>query len=177
MLATRVLIDSLTHADAKCENQSLVFHSMTQPIRQPSIVYSIYQIPCVYLGCKFSGSYHRLPTLSRTFIAEYICLTKNKIWVFHPGRDLPHLTSPKHTKFIIIILCIHESILDVVPISELTTHSPRIVNNQYHVPTPDSTRCNRAYEMKSCHCMLCHATCNIYKFRIIIFPTYNFHSS
>ena len=25
--------------------------------------------------------------------------------------------------------------------------------------------------------MLCHATCNIYKFRIIIFPTYNFHSS
>ena len=25
--------------------------------------------------------------------------------------------------------------------------------------------------------MLCHATCNICKFRIIIFPTYNFHSS
>ena len=25
--------------------------------------------------------------------------------------------------------------------------------------------------------MLCHATCNIYKFRIIIFLTYNFHSS
>ena len=26
-----------------------------------------------------------LPTLSRTFVAGYICLTKNKIWVFHPG--------------------------------------------------------------------------------------------
>ena len=28
---------------------------------------------------------HRLPTLSRTFIAGSICLTKNKILVFHPG--------------------------------------------------------------------------------------------
>ena len=27
----------------------------------------------------------RLPTLSRTFIVGYICLTKNKIWVFFPG--------------------------------------------------------------------------------------------
>ena len=62
-------------------------------------------------------------------------------------------------------------------ISELTTHSPRMVNNQHHAHTPDSTRCDSAYEMQSCHFMLCHATCNIYKFRIIIFSIYNFHSS
>ena len=68
-------------------------------------------------------------------------------------------------------------------ISELTTHSPRMVNNQHNAYTPDSTRCDRPYEMQSCHFMLCHATCtiratcNIYKFWIIIFPIYNFHSS
>ena len=50
-----------------------------------------------------------LPTLSRTFIIGYICLTKNKIWVFHPGGDLRYLASPKHTKFIFIILCTRES--------------------------------------------------------------------
>ena len=25
------------------------------------------------------------------------CLTVNKIWVFHPGGDLPHLAMPKRT--------------------------------------------------------------------------------
>ena len=67
-----------------------------------------------------------LPTLSRTFIVGSICLTKNRIWVFHPGGggggggDLPHLASPKYMKFIIIILCTRESqFLDVVSFMSL----------------------------------------------------------
>ena len=54
-----------------------------------------------------TAGFTHLPRLSRNFIVGYICLTKNKIWVFHPGwgggggggggGDLPHLTSPKHT--------------------------------------------------------------------------------
>ena len=55
-----------------------------------------------------------LLTLSRTFIPGYICLTKNKIWVFHPcvcvcvggggggggGEDLLYLASPNTRIFI-----------------------------------------------------------------------------
>ena len=68
------------------------------------------------------------------------------------------------------------------PIFELTTHSPRIVNNHYHAHTLDSTRCYCAYEMQLCHFMpyyvtcIMRATCNISKSWIIIFSTYNFHS-
>ena len=101
-----------------------------------------YQIPCVSVGGEFPGShlgFARLLTLSRTYIAGHICLIENKIWVFHPrggggggGVDLPHLASPKHTKFIIIILCIRDLYLLLFyttvslnfghcPISELTT--------------------------------------------------------
>ena len=32
-----------------------------------------------------TAGFVRILTLSRTFITGYICLTKNKIWVFHPG--------------------------------------------------------------------------------------------
>ena len=128
-----------------------------------------------------TAGFARLPTLSQTFIIGYICLTKNKIWVFHPGGEggiCPILLHP-NTRDLVLLLFYTIVSLDFgrCPISELTTHSLRMVNNQHHAHTPDSMRCDCAYEMQSCHFMLCHATCNIYKFRIIIFPTYNFHSS
>ena len=136
-----------------------------------------------------TAGFARLPTVSRTFIAGYIRLTKNKIWVFHPGGGggggiYPILLHP-HTRDLVLLLFYTTVSLDFgrCPISELTTHSPRMVNNQYHAHTPDSTLCGRAYEMQSCNFMQCHgtctirATCNIYKFRIIICPTYNFHLS
>ena len=56
-----------------------------------------------------TAAFARLSILSRTFISGYICLTKNKIWVFHPGGgggggggggDLPHLASPNTRIFI-----------------------------------------------------------------------------
>ena len=67
MPITRVLIDSLTHADAKCENQPLVFHLMTYPIGQPSNVYSNLSNPMYFHGSKFPGSHRRLHTYSDTF--------------------------------------------------------------------------------------------------------------
>ena len=121
----------------------------------------------------------RLSTLSRTYIAERICLTDNKIWVFHNGGKSAPSCFTQNTRDLILLLFYTTVSLDFgrCPISELTTHSLRIVNNQHHAHIPDSTRCDRAYEMQSCHFILCHAICNIYKFRIIIFPTYKFHSS
>ena len=57
---------------------------------------------CVFLWvANFQGltvGFARLLRLFQTFIVGYICLTKNKIWVFHLWKgDLPHLASPKHT--------------------------------------------------------------------------------
>ena len=43
------------------------------------------------------ASFARLLTLSQTFIVRYICLTKNKIWVFHPeGRFAPSCFMQTH---------------------------------------------------------------------------------
>ena len=124
-----------------------------------------------------------LSTLSQTFITGSICLTKNKIWVFHHrGQSVPTY-STQNTLDLLSLLFYTTVSLDFghCPISELTTHSLRMVNNSTMHPHP--TRCDRAYEMQSCYFMLCHATCtiratcNIYKFWIIIFPIYNLHSS
>ena len=129
-----------------------------------------------------TAGFARLPTFSRTFIAGYICLTKNKIWVFHPGGICPILLHPNTCDLLLLLFYTTVSLdFGRYPISELTTHSPRMGNDQYHAHTPDLKRCDRVYEMQSCHFMLCHATCtiraicNIYKFWIIILPTYNFH--
>ena len=125
-----------------------------------------------------TAGFARLLTLSRTFIAGHICLTENKIWVFHPGGgSAPILLYPNTPNLLLLFYAPVSLNLDIIPISKLTTHSPRMVNNQYHAPTPDLTRCDCAIEMQSFHVMLCHATCNIYKFWIFIFPAYNFYSS
>ena len=141
------------------------------------------------MGGKFprlTTGFVRLPTLSRTYIAGRICLTKNKIWFFHywggggggEGGICPIFLQPNRRDLVLLLFYTTVSLdFGRCPIFELTTHSPRMVNNQHRAHTPDSTRCNRAYEMQSCQLMRCHATCNIHKFRIIIFPTYNFHLS
>ena len=103
-------------------------------------------------------------------------------WVFHPRGDLPHLAPPN--THIFFSSCYATVSFDFVrcPIFELTTHSPRMVNNHYHTHTPDSTRCYHAYEMQICHFMSYYVTCimratfNISKSWIILFSTCNFHS-
>ena len=126
----------------------------------------------------------RLPKLSRTYIAGHICLTENKIWVFHPRRgSAPSCFTQTRDLLLLLIYTTVSFDFGRCPISELTTHSPRMVNDQYHEHTPNSTQCDRAYEMQSCHFMLCHTictirdTCNISKTWIIIFSTYNLHPS
>ena len=132
----------------------------------------------------------RLPTLSRTFIVGFICLTKNKICVFHPvgggggggGGVYPIFIHPKTRNLLLLLLLLLLFYTTVsfdfgrCPIFELITHSLRMVNNstmQLHLTRLDVTvhmKCNHAT------CII-RATCNIYKYRIIIFLTYNFHLS
>ena len=69
------------------------------------------------------------------------------------------------------------------PISELTTYSPRMVNNSIPCTHTRLNTISRAYEMRICHFMPYHvtcimrATCNSTKTWIIIFSTYNSHPS
>ena len=65
---------------------------------------------------------------------------------------MPHFATPNTRDFSLLLF--HTTVsLDFgrCPISELTTHSPRMVNDQYHAHTPDSTQCGRAYEVQVCH--------------------------
>ena len=93
------------------------------------------------------------------------------------GLTTPFLLRPTHINYILVYDLNHESFIGHRQKYELTTHSSTLMMDGHtHSHTPMS--CNdRAYEIQSCHFMLCHATCNIYKFQRIIFPTYNFHLS
>ena len=93
------------------------------------------------------------------------------------GLKTPFLLRPTHINYISLYDLNHESFIGRRPKYELTTHSSTLMMDDHtHAHTPMSCD-DRAHEMLSCHFILCHAPCNIYKFWIIIFPTYNFHSS
>ena len=93
------------------------------------------------------------------------------------GLTAPFLLRPTHINYISLYDLNHESFIGRHPKYEPTTHSSTLMMDDYtHAHTPMSCD-DRAYEMQARHFMLCHATCNIYKFPIIIFLTYNFHSS
>ena len=111
---SRVFTDSLTHSYANCENRHLCsindHFSKTKDfcfINQNSLEklrYSlIFTKSRVFLWVeKFQGltaSFSRLPTLSRTFITRYICLTKNT-GVFTRGGIYPFLIQDFNTDLV-----------------------------------------------------------------------------
>ena len=103
-----------------------------------------------------------LLTLSLTFITRYICLTKNKIWVFHLRGDriCPILFHP-NTRDLLLLLFYTTVSLDFrrCPIFELTTHSPRMVNNNTMHPHP--TRRDVTVHMK-CMMQMHFPSCYMY---------------
>ena len=127
---SRVLTDSLTHAYAKCENHHLC--SINDHFSKTKAFYFINQNPLdklryslvftkshVFLWLEnfqgFTAGFARLLTLSRTFIAGYICLTKNTRF-FTRGGFYPCLLYPTHVFFISFFFYANMIlILDVVP--------------------------------------------------------------
>ena len=89
------------------------------------------------------------------------------IWVFHRGVIYPFLLCPT-THDLLLLLFYTTVSLDFGSclISELTTHSPRMVNNPYYALAPDLTRCYCAYGMQG---MPHYVTCIISNSRQIIF--------
>ena len=111
---SQVLTDSLTHAYANCENHHLFsindHFSKTKSfclISQNSLDKLRYSLVftkfCVFLlVANFWGltaGFRHLPTLSRTFITRYICLTKN-IGFFTREGIYPCLLYLTHVFFI-----------------------------------------------------------------------------
>ena len=91
------------------------------------------------------------------------------------GLTTPFLLHPTRINYISLYDLNHESFIRRRLKYELTTHSSTLMMDDHtHAHTPMSCD-DRTYKMQSCHFMLCHVTCNIYKFQIIIFSIYNFH--
>ena len=76
----------------------------------------------------------RLPALSRTFIAGYICLTKNTGFFTRVGI-YPYLLYPTHVFFIsFLFYAIVRLILDVIPFYRFHHRTPNTMSI-YHVLT------------------------------------------
>ena len=99
----------------------------------------------------------RLPTLSRTFIVRYICLTKNTgfftRWGIHPS-----LLYPTHVSFIsFFFYATVRLILDVVPFYRAHHRTPNTVSI-YHVLTTYHRTSNTVSIYQPCthtHLMRC----------------------
>ena len=142
-----VLIDSLTHTYVKCENHHLCsindHFSKTKGFcfvnQNPldKLRYSlVFTKSCLFLWVVnfwcLTICFARLPTLSRTFIARYICLTKNTRF-FTQGGIYPYLLYPTHIFFISFFLYVTmRLILDVVPYYRAHHRTPNTVSI-YHV--------------------------------------------
>ena len=87
------------------------------------------------------------------------------------GLTTPFLLRLTHINYISLHDLNHESFIERRLKVELTTHSSSLMMDDHTHAHTHMSCYDRAYEMQSCHFILCHATCNIYKFQIIIFPT------
>ena len=67
MLTTRVLTDFLTPATPSVKISHWRFTQRLNPLDNSPMFIQFYQIPCVFVGGEFPGSYHRLRTPSDTF--------------------------------------------------------------------------------------------------------------
>ena len=95
---------------------------------------------------------------------------------FHlKGLTVPFLLRPTHINYIYFYVLNRETFIGRRPKYELTTHSPTQVNTQYHASTPDSTRCDHAYEMHDANAFF-HVTCiyECYMKHLHIMNNYNF---
>ena len=98
--------------------------------------------------------------------------------------DVVHVTETTiNTKQGVDLPCTHDRLSNTKHIVDLPWSNTKHSVDPNHALTSLLDVMFHAYEMQICHFMLCHATCiiratcNIYKFRIIIFPIYNFHLS
>ena len=167
---SRVLTDSLIYAYVKCENRHLC--SINDHFSKTKAFCFINQNPLdklqyslvftksrVFLWiANFRGltaGFTRLPTLSRTFIAGYICLTKNTEFFTRMGI-YPSLIYPTHVFFISFLFYgTVRLILDVIPFYTAHHRTPNTMSI-YHVLTTYHQTPNTV-SISTIHSHPCHA--------------------
>ena len=165
----------LTNTQCKCQ-WATNLESIPTPVTQLE-VYVITMTVCLLLATELFGLRRGSLTPIHNFSDHTGSLT-HMFQAFHlRGLTIPFLLRPIHIIYISFYVLNRETFIGRHPKYELTTHPSTLMMDD-HTHAHTSMSCDdRVYEMQSCHFMLCHATCNIYKLKIIIFPTYNFHSS
>ena len=118
------------------------------------------------------------------FLDFHLRLCLNQSEFFTRGGIYPFFLCPTHVFF---MLCNHETHFGRCPITELTTHSPRMINDYNHAHTPDSMRCPHAYAMQIANACISYYMYNEHYMKqfinrtscqvpwIIISKTYNLH--
>ena len=119
------------------------------------------------------------------FLDFHYWLRLNQSGFFTRGGIYPFLLCLTHVFF---MLCNHETHFGHYPITELTTHSLRMMNNYNHAYTPNTMQCPRAYAMQNANaCISCYMYNEHYMEQfinrtsckvpwIIISKTYNLHT-
>ena len=128
---SRVLIDSLTHAYAKCENRHLCsindhffqnksfFFYKSKSIGQTPIFTCFYQVSCVFVGSEFPRSHRWLRTPFDTFanFHRWIHMSNQEYQVFHPRGYLSLLAIANTRIFhFLFLLCNREAHFGHCPI-------------------------------------------------------------
>ena len=117
---------------------------------------------CVYafvshgISCSHRKTQRAFSTLSQTFITGCICLTKNTGFFTREGI-YPFLLCLTHVFF---MLCNHETHFGHCSITELTTHSPRMMNDHNHAHKPNT--CGVPLHMQ-CKNVNARTSCYMYK--------------
>ena len=136
------------------------------------------------MGHGFSGSHRRTPRASPTLFGLSLSVASEPVRVFHPREYLSFLLCPT---LVFFMLCNHETHFGRCLITELTTHSPRMMNDYNHAHTLDSMRYPCAYAMQNANaCISCYMFNEHYMEQfinrtscqvpwIIISKTYNLH--
>ena len=96
----------------------------------------------------------RCRTPFQRFLDFHRRLRLNQSGFFTQGGICSFLLCLTHLFF---MLCNHETYFGRCPITELTTHSPRQMNDHNHAYTPNTMRCSRAYAMQNANaCISCY---------------------
>ena len=114
----------------------------------------------------------RHPPFQR-FLDFHHRLRLNQSGFFTRGGIYPFFICPTHIFF---MLCNDDTHFGYCPITELTTYSPRIMNDHNHAHTPNTMRCPRAYAMQHANaCISCYMYNEHYmeQFKIILHAKYH----
>ena len=134
------------------QNKSFLFYE-SKSIGKTLIFTCFYQVPCVFVGSKFSRSHCKLHMPSHTFanFHRWIHMSNQEYRVFHPMGYLSLLVIPNTRIFhFLFLLCDHETQFGRCPILPSSPSNTKHSVDLYHALIPMS--CDVPYiNVMQCH--------------------------